>query len=233
MKKSLFTLIELLVVIAIIAILAAMLLPALGKARDKARQISCINNLKQLGLMLIQYSGDFNDYSPVGDEWVHNLSDSGYITNFCYKVTESNPSGEVRYGHTDDEKPTMYKCPNLTYKPCWGNTIYNYAMNSRTFGTTSKTNGWGWRTILTVQSPASRMYLADATLGSPCYVAYENWESNMGISGERHNSGSNVLYVDGHCGFQNPQKLKNYAKAVGPYDPDFFGPNASNEANTK
>src|ERR1041384_2247222 len=60
-KRSGFTLIELLVVIAIIAILAAMILPAMAKAKDKAKGAHCINNLKQLTLGWIMYAGDFDD----------------------------------------------------------------------------------------------------------------------------------------------------------------------------
>ncbi len=67
MKRQRFTLIELLVVISIIAVLAAMLLPSLNKAKEKARSIACLNNLKQIGLYTTMYASDNDDLIPAGN----------------------------------------------------------------------------------------------------------------------------------------------------------------------
>ena len=87
MKKK-FTLIELLIVISIIAILAALLLPALNKAREKAREISCVNNLKQVMLSEQFYASDYNDQMPLivtGQwgilYWPEILSTNRYVRN--------------------------------------------------------------------------------------------------------------------------------------------------------
>jgi len=141
-RKNGFTLIELLVVIAIIAILAAMLLPALSKAKEKAKGIQCVSNNKQIALSIMMYAGDNSEFLPplntgtwpaITTNWWFNVLDSG---NYITSSARSNNVWRCPAVRDSDIQATVvayYKSPCEGYGPSEGNTlttgIFRYGLN--------------------------------------------------------------------------------------------------------
>jgi prepilin-type N-terminal cleavage/methylation domain-containing protein len=211
-----FTLIELLVVIAIIAILAAMLLPALSKAKDAGKRATCISNLHQMGLGLLMYAEDSNGYIPRGNEplWWQVLS----------------PSLGVR-STNEFRKVKIYTCPSYPDK----RQLLCYVANSWQFASLSDNIGTeitGLTKISRFRKPADSIYLADNENGSwrpiiydlgiigsdelndvwnPAHLPYATGGRVLNperrVAAARHGRGPVLLYFDGHSSMKKAQLI--------------------------
>ena len=230
-SRGAFTLIELLVVIAIIAILAAMLLPALAKAKQKGQSTVCLNDLKQVGLAMLMFADENEDMVPRGT--------AGNSRRWWLEFMPFVPEGGTE---RDYRNIRIFMCPSYPIPKNTPNKkqVVTYVVNAWDFTSTRDKNGYeqlGLSKITDFTQPSNSAYLLDNEDGidnpginrpivtgfqdmrtdlndvwQPTHLPYgangKRLSSDRRIAAKRHSGkGSNILFLDGHSGFRDSKLI--------------------------
>ncbi len=216
-KSKGFTLIELLVVIAIIAILAAIIFPAFSQARAKARQASCLSNLRQLGTAFMMYTEDYDELLPGAADGTPGAGLTGgwmYYTEFPAEVTPGayHPDRGSLYPYVKSK--AVYVCPEDSQGQTSGDS-YAYNDCLVTGLTAGLHPGKG---LASFDAPSSWMMLGEEAAASSDQDvdalrnstddAYFNFEFSNVFS-ERHFGGSEVLFLDNHVHWYRTDQIQS------------------------
>lgn len=224
-SKKFFTLIELLVVIGIVSVLASMLLPALNQARDKAKSLQCLNNLKQFGTATAMYLGDNQDYFPVCNYDSVNYPNRDHYGVFFMDADGSNREFKAYWGAmlwSYINKVEVYNCPvdsplnnnKTNFQNSYGINIGNgsgqYGDQSgvtHNYNTSNK--------IMQIKKPSSLVNICERSKERNSGI-FNNAMSemalyfvNLNLEGMfAHQAGFNIVYADGHCSWERAIEMK-------------------------